>query len=119
MSGASSSPTLDELAALQGGYSSDSDASTVLLDEGPRSPAEPPVPRWSPTATATIDPILGVAEPIIVSQVNPQAGLDMSNPLDRIIRREKDRMQLMRALDDPVAKVHAMDLHDICITSIS
>ena len=113
MSGASSSPTLEEIAALQGGYSSDSDASTVLLEEGPRSPAEPPVPQWSPTSAAAIDPILGLAEPIIVSEVDPRAGHDMSNPLDRIIRREKDRMQLMRSLDDPRAKVHAMDLFDI------
>ena len=58
LSGASSSPTLEEIAALQGGYSSDSDASTVLLEEGPRSPAEPPVPQWSPTSAAAIDPIL-------------------------------------------------------------
>ena len=54
-----------------------------------------------------------------MSQVDPQAGLDMSNPLDQIIRREKDRMQLMRALDDPAAKVHAMDLHVSGIISIS
>ena len=113
LSSASGSPTLDELAALQGGYSSDSDASTVLLDEGPRSPAGPPVPQWSPTTATALDPIFGHAEPIIVSEVDPRAGHDMSNPIDRIIRREKDRMQLMRALDDPAAKVHAMDLHDI------
>ena len=60
-----------------------------------------------------MDPILGLAEPIIVSEVDPRAGHDMSNPLDRIIRRERDRMQLMRSLDDPRAKVHAMDLFDI------
>ena len=110
MSGTSSSPTLEEIAALQEGYSSDSDASTVLLEEGPRSPAEPPVPQWCPTSAAAIDPILGLAEPIIVSEVDPRAGHNMSNPLDRIIRREKDRMQLMRSLDDPRAKVHPMDL---------
>ena len=86
MSGAPISLSLDEIDALQDGYSSD--ASTVLLDETPRSPVEPPVPQWSPTSAATIDPILGLAEPIIVSQVDPRAGHDMSNPLDRIIRRE-------------------------------
>ena len=107
------SPTLEEIAALQGGYSSDSDASTVIIEEGPRSPTGPPVPRRFPTTAAAIDPIFGRAEPIIVSEVDPRAGHDMSNPLDRIIRREKDRMQLMRSLDDPVAKVHAMDLFDI------
>ena len=44
MSGASHSPTLAEIAALQDGPDYDSDASTVLLEEGPRSPIEPPVP---------------------------------------------------------------------------
>ena len=113
MSGASSSPTLEEIAALQGGYSSDSDASTVIIEEGPRSPAGPPVPQWSPTTATAIDPIFDRAEPIIVSEVDPRAGYDMTNPLDWIIRREKDRMQIMRSLNDPVAKVHAMDLFDI------
>ena len=37
----------------------------------------------------------------------------MTNPIDRIIRRERDRMQLMNSQSDPVAKVHAMDLFDI------
>ena len=36
LSGASSSLTLREIAALQEDYYSDSDASTVLLDESPR-----------------------------------------------------------------------------------
>ena len=44
--------------ALQEDYDSDSDASTVLLEEGPRSPREPPVPDWSPAAVSAIDPIL-------------------------------------------------------------
>ena len=112
-SGAPISLSLEEIDALQEGYSSDSNVSTVLLDVTPRSPVAPPVPQWSPTSTATLDPILGLAEPIIVSEVDPRTGHDMSNPLDQIIRREKDRMQLMRSLDDPVAKVHAMDLFDI------
>ena len=60
-----------------------------------------------------MDPIFGHAEPIIVSEVDPRAGYDMTNPLDRIIRREKDRMQMMSSLSNPVAKVHAMDLFDI------
>ena len=115
MSGTSSSPTLEEIAALQEEYSSNSDASTVLLEEGPRSPRGPPVPQWSPTTTAAIDPIFGCAEPIIVSEVDPRAGHDMSNPLDRIIRRERGRIQLMRSLEDPRAKVHAMDLFDILV----
>ena len=118
MSGAAIFLTLEEIDALQEGYSSDSDASTVLLEEGPRSPVEPPVPQWSPTSAATMDPILGLAEPIIVSEVDPRAGHDMSNPLDRIIRRERDRMQLMRSLDDPRAKVQDQlarsTCHDLC-----
>ena len=60
-----------------------------------------------------MDPILGLAEPIIVSEVDPRAGHDMSNPLDRIIRRERDRMQLMRSQSDPRARAHLMDLFDI------
>ena len=119
MSGASSSPTLEEIAALQEDYYSDSDASTVLLEEGPRSPRGSPVPQWSPATAAAVDPIFGHAEPIIVSEVDPRAGYDMTNPLDRIIRREKDRMQMMSSLSNPIAKVHAMDLYDIRYNSIS
>ena len=114
MSGAPISLSLDEIDALQEGYASDdSNASTVILDITPRSPAEPPVPEWSPTSTTTIDPLLGLAEPIIVSQVDPRAGHDMSNPIDRIIRRERERMQLMQSQTDPVARAHLMDLFDI------
>ena len=80
---------MEEIDALQDGYSSDSDASTVIIDVAPRSPVEPPAPQWSPTSTATVDPILGLAEPIIVSEVDPHAGHDMSNPLDRIIKRKR------------------------------
>ena len=105
---------MDEIVALQDGYASDdSNASTVILDVTPRSPAEPPAPEWSPTSTTTIDPLLGLAEPIIVSQVDPRAGHDMSNPFDRIIRRERERMQLMQSQTDPVARAHLMDLFDI------
>ena len=89
MSGASSSLTLGDIAALQEDYYSDSDASTVLLEESPRSPDGPPVPEWSPATATAVDPIFGHAEPIIVSEVDPCAGHDMTNPLDRIIRREK------------------------------
>ena len=37
----------------------------------------------------------------------------MTNPIDRIIRREKDRKQMMSSLSNPTARVHAMDLMDI------
>ena len=112
-SGASHSLTLEENAALQDGFDSDSDASTVLLEEGPRSPREPPVPDWSPDTFSAIDPIFGNAEPIVVSQADPRAGFDMSNPVDQIIRRERERKLMMDSLRDPVAKVHGMDLFDI------
>ena len=84
-----------------------------MLEESPRSPRGPPVPEWSPATATAVDPIFGHAEPIIVSQVDPRAGFDMTNPFDRIIRREKDRMQMMSSLSNPVAKVHTMDLYDI------
>ena len=114
MSGAPISLSLDEIDALQEGYASDdSNASTVILDITPRSPVEPPVPEWSPTSNTIMDPLLGLAEPIIVSQVDPRAGHDMSNPFDRIIRRERERMQLMQAQPNPVARAHLMDLFDI------
>ena len=37
----------------------------------------------------------------------------MTNPIDRLIRREKDRMQMMSSQSNLIAKVHAMDLFDI------
>merc|ERR1712243_61776 len=71
LSSTSSSPTLEEIAAMQEDYYSDSDASTVLLEEGPRSPRGPPVPQWCPTTAKAVDPIFGHAEPIIVSEADP------------------------------------------------
>ena len=71
-SGASNPLTLEEVAALQEDFDSDSDASTVLLEYSPRSPSEPPVPEWSPATATTVDPIFGHAKPIIVSQVHPR-----------------------------------------------
>ena len=105
--------SIEEVAVLQEDIDSDSDASTVLLEESPRSPREPPIPEWSPATATAVDPIFGHAEPIIVSQVDPRAGFDMTNPLDRMIRREKDRMQMMSSFSNPITKVNAMDLFDI------
>ena len=65
-SGASNPLTLEEIAALQEGYDSDSDASTVLLEESPRSPREPPVPEWSPATATTVDPIFGTPALVLI-----------------------------------------------------
>ena len=56
-----------------------------------------PVPEWSPVPALSADPLYGHAEPIVVSADEPNTALDMTNPIDRIIRRERDRMQLMNA----------------------
>ena len=53
-SGAARPLTVEEVAALQEDFDSDSDASTVLLEFSPRSPDEPPpVPKWSPIPIPT------------------------------------------------------------------
>ena len=72
-----------------------------------------PVPECSSAPIPTEDPLFGHAEPIRLSEVDPRAGHDMTNPIDRIIRRERDRVQLMNAQSYSVGKVHAMDLFDI------
>ena len=108
LSGASNPLTLGEIAALQEDYSSDSDASTVLLERNVS-----PVPEWSPVSVSSVDPLYGHAEPIVVSADEPNTVLDMTNPIDRIIRREKDRKLMMSSLSNPIARVHAMDLMDI------
>ena len=61
----------------------------------------------------SVDPLYGHAEPIVVSADKPNTVLDMTNPIDRIIRREKDRKLMMSSLSNPIARVHAMDLMDI------
>ena len=111
-SGALHPLTIEEVAALQEDWNSDSDASTVLLEEfSPRSPDwPPPAPEQSQAPTTTMDPLFGYAEPIRLSEVDSSAGPILTNPIDRIIRRERDRLKLMRSLKDPVARVHTMDL---------
>ena len=113
-SGALHPLTIEEVAALQEDWNSDSDASTVLLEEfSPRSPGWPqPAPEQSPAPTTTMDPLFGYAEPIRLSEVDSSAGPILTNPIDRIIRRERDRLKLMRNLKDQVARVHTMDLFD-------
>ena len=76
-----------------------------MLEYSPRSPDEPPVPEWSLATATTVDPIFGHSEPIIVSQVDSRTSHDMTNPVDQIIRREKDRIQMMSSLSNPIAKV--------------
>ena len=63
-SGALQPLTIEELAALQEDWNSDSDASTVLLEElSPRSPEwPPPVPERPPALSATMDPLFCYAE---------------------------------------------------------
>ena len=55
LSGASHPLTLGEIAALQEDYFSDSDASTVLIEERNVSP----VPEWSPVTATSVDPLYG------------------------------------------------------------
>ena len=72
-SGAARPLTVEEVAALQEDFDSDSDASTVLLEFSPRLPeGPPPVPEWSPAPIPTEDPLFGHAKPIIVSEVDPR-----------------------------------------------
>ena len=54
-SGAAHPLTIEEVAALKEDWDSDSDASTVLIEEfSPRLPeGPPPVPEWSPAPTST------------------------------------------------------------------
>ena len=68
-SGATHPLTIEEVAALQEDWNSDSDTSTVLLEElSPRLPEwPPPVPERSPAPITTEDPLFGYAEPIRLS----------------------------------------------------
>ena len=108
LSGAANPLTLGEIAALQEDYSSDSDASTVLLERDVST-----VPEWSPASVLSSDPIYGYAEPIVVSPDKPTTVLEMTNPIDWLIGREKDRKLMMSSLSNPMARVYAMDLMDI------
>ena len=62
----------------------------------------------SPATATFVDPIFGHAEPIVVSADEPNTAFDMTNPIDQMIRREKDRKQMMSSLNNPVARVHSM-----------
>ena len=43
----------------------------------------------------------------------PDRKLNIPNPIDRIVQREKDRKAKLSSFKHPMAKVHAMDLFDI------
>ena len=85
-SGAAHPLTIEEVAALQEDWNSDSDASTVLIEEfSPRLPEWlPPVSERSPAPFTTEDPLFGHAELIRLSKVDPRTGHDMTNLIDRI-----------------------------------
>ena len=83
---AADSLTLDEITALQRDYSSDDAASTVSINL-----EETSSPSWVPATAITLDPVFGFAEPITVSEDIPDQNLDIANPVDRLVQREKDR----------------------------
>ena len=43
----------------------------------------------------------------------PEPNLDVPNPIDRIVQREKDHKAKLSSFKHPMPKVHAMDLFDI------
>ena len=96
-SGASHPLTIEEVAALQEDWNSDSDASTVLLEEfSRRLPEWPlPVPERPPALSTTMDPLFGYDEPIRLSEVDSSAGPILTNPIDQIIRKERDRLCIL------------------------
>ena len=108
LSGATDSLTSEEIATLQRDYPSDDTASTVSIDQ-----EESSVPTWTPAAAIAEDPIFGFADPIIVSNAVSEPNLDVPNPIDNLVRREKDRKAKLSTLKNPVTKVHCMDLFDI------
>ena len=48
-----------------------------------------------------------------MSSFVPEPNSDVPNPIDNLVRREKDRKAKLSTLKNPVAKVHCMDLFDI------
>ena len=109
LGGAANSLTLEEIEALRRNYSSDDVASTVSID------LEEVISQSGVPATATTtDPIFGFADPIVVSQVVPNSNQEIANPFDRVEQMLKDRRAKVAAFSHPMAKVHTMDLFDIC-----
>ena len=105
---AANSLTLDEIAALRRNYSSDGAASTVSLDLEQAS-----FPTMIPASAPTSDTVFRFADPVPVSEVEPDHHLDIPNPVDRLVQREKDHKLRVGAFSHPMAKFHAMDLFDI------
>ena len=108
MGDAANSLTLDEIAALRRNYSSDGAASTVSLDLEQASS-----PTMIPASAPTSDTVFRFADPVPVSGVDPDHHLDLPNPIDRLVQREKDHKLRVDAFSHPIAKFHAMDLFDI------
>ena len=82
---AANSLTLDEIAALRRNYSSDEAASTVSLDLEQASS-----PTVIPASALTPDTVFRFADPVLVSEVEPDHHQDIPNPVDRLVQREKD-----------------------------
>ena len=93
LSGAADSLTLEEIAALQRDYPSDDTASTVSIDQ-----EESSVPTWTPAAAIASDPIYGFADPIIVSDAVSEPNSDIPDPIDNLVRREKERKAKLSTL---------------------
>ena len=105
---AADSLILDEITALRRDYSSDEVASTVSLDM-----EETSSPTVVLASALTTDCVFGFADPITVSEVEPDQNQDIPNSIDRLVHREKDCKLRVGAFSHPMAKFHAMDLFDI------
>ena len=96
--------TPEEINALRENYSTDNAAPTVSMDlEEATSPYDVP-------ATATVDPIFGFHDPIVVSQMVPERQPPLANPIDRVEQMLKARKSKVKSFSHPLTKVHAMDL---------
>ena len=66
-----------------------------------------------PAAAIASDPIFGFAGPIIVPDAVPEPNSDIPDPIDNLVRREKECKAKLSTLNNPITKVHCMDLFDI------
>ena len=46
-------------------------------------------PTWVLASAITFDPVFGFADPITVSEIEPDHNQDIPNPIDRLVQREK------------------------------
>ena len=104
--GEASNPlTLEEIVALRRSYSTDEVASTVSLDLEQASS-----PTVIPASALTSDSVFRFADPVPVSEVEPDHHQDIPNPIDRLVQREKDCKLRVGAFSHPIAKLYSMDL---------